>query len=54
MAQPKKSIAPPQARATMARIQHLLEVGTGELGHAEELDGIGTRDTTIPVYNAVD
>jgi hypothetical protein len=35
-----------------ARIQHLLEVGAGELGRAKELDGVGPRDATIPVYNA--
>lgn len=50
----QKLIVPQQARATVERSQHLLQVGPGELGHAEELDGVGARDATIPVYNAID
>jgi hypothetical protein len=37
------------SKPAIARIQHLLEVRAGELGHVEELDGIGAHDATIPV-----
>jgi hypothetical protein len=36
------------SKPAIARIQHLLEVRAGELGHVEELDGIGAHDVTIP------
>jgi hypothetical protein len=38
-------------KPAIARIQHLLDVRAGELGHVEELDGVGAHDVTIPVYN---
>jgi hypothetical protein len=38
-------------KPAIARIQHLLEVKAGEVGHAEELDGVRAHDATIPVYN---
>jgi hypothetical protein len=48
----KKNGATKINKPAIARIQHLLEVRAGELGHVEELDGVGAHDATINVYNA--
>jgi hypothetical protein len=47
----KKNGATKINKPAIARIQHL-EVRAGELGHVEELDGVGAHDATINVYNA--
>jgi hypothetical protein len=50
----KKIISPASKTKQEGGSPHLLEVGARELGHAEELDGVGARDAAVPICSTVD